>query len=116
MVFLCEHETQGFAYLQALSSGVPILAWDRGGFWKDPNYYPDLVQFSPVSSIPYFDPRCGDRFNDFPDFVKKLPAFVDAVTRRAYRPRDYVLDNLTLAARASAYLELSDGLMRQTPD
>ena len=30
MVFLCEHETQGFAYLQALSAGVPIFAWDRG--------------------------------------------------------------------------------------
>ena len=40
MVFLCEHETQGIAYQQALSCGVPILAWDRGGYWRDPAYYP----------------------------------------------------------------------------
>ena len=35
MIFLCEHETQGIAYQQALSCNVPILAWDRGGFWQD---------------------------------------------------------------------------------
>src|SRR5207244_6064557 len=40
MVFLCEHETQGIAYQQALSCDVPILAWDRGGYWQDPAYYP----------------------------------------------------------------------------
>src|SRR5207248_10842013 len=33
MIFLCEHETQGIAYQQALSAGVPILAWDRSGYW-----------------------------------------------------------------------------------
>lgn len=36
-IFLSEHETQGIAYQQALACGVPILAWDRGGFWQDPD-------------------------------------------------------------------------------
>ncbi len=35
MVFLCEHETQGLAYQEALSANVPILAWENG-FWLDP--------------------------------------------------------------------------------
>ena len=35
MVFLCEHENQDIAYQQALACGVPILAWDRGGYWQD---------------------------------------------------------------------------------
>ncbi len=43
MIFLCEHETQGLAYQQALSCNVPILAWDRGGYWRDPEYFPDRV-------------------------------------------------------------------------
>jgi hypothetical protein len=30
MIFLCASETQGIAYQQVLSCGVPILAWDRG--------------------------------------------------------------------------------------
>ncbi|MGC8059577.1 hypothetical protein ACP3WF_24070, partial [Salmonella enterica] len=41
MVFLCEHESQGIACQQALSSGVPVFAWDRGGPWQDPKYFPD---------------------------------------------------------------------------
>lgn len=111
MVFLCEHETQGFAYLQTLASGVPILAWDRGGLWKDPNYYPHLVQFSGVTSVPYFDERCGLRFRDFPEFKAALPGFLDSVRQGRYQPRNYVTDNLTLTARASAYLTLSRSAM-----
>jgi glycosyltransferase involved in cell wall biosynthesis len=53
MIFLCEHETQGIAYQQALSCNVPILAWDRGGPWQDPAYFPDKVVFEPVTSVPY---------------------------------------------------------------
>lgn len=112
MVFLCEHETQGFAYLQALSSGVPILAWDRGGLWKDPNYHPHLVNFSPVCSVPYFDARCGERFADLAGFDEKFPRFHEAVRQRTYLPRDYVVDNLTLADRASAYLKLCESVMK----
>jgi glycosyltransferase involved in cell wall biosynthesis len=63
MVFLCEHETQGFAYLQALSCNVPIIAWDRGGFWRDPSMYPHRVRFESVCSVPYFGEECGERFS-----------------------------------------------------
>ncbi|HEU4642891.1 MAG TPA: hypothetical protein VFS44_10600, partial [Gemmatimonadaceae bacterium] len=35
MVFLCEHETQGLAYQEALACNVPVLAWDQG-YWLDP--------------------------------------------------------------------------------
>ena len=59
MIFLCEHESQGIAYQQALSCGVPILAWDRGGPWQDPSYYPEGVVYGPVTSVPYWDARCG---------------------------------------------------------
>ncbi|AOS45740.1 hypothetical protein Verru16b_02827 [Lacunisphaera limnophila] len=110
MVFLCEHETQGFAYLQALASGVPILAWDRGGLWRDPNYYPHLVQFAPVCSVPYFDERCGRRFADLAGFQDELPGFLAGVARREFRPRDYVVENFLLADRAAAYLKLSAGI------
>lgn len=30
IIFLCEHESQGLAYQECLSSNVPILAWDQG--------------------------------------------------------------------------------------
>ena len=104
MIFLCEHETQGFAYLQALSSGVPILAWDRGGYWQDPTLFPHRVKFAPVTSVPYFDDRCGERFADFSEFKQILHLFLDRLTTGHYSPRSYVTENFDLAERAQVYL------------
>ena len=105
MIFLCEHETQGIAYQQALASGVPILAWDQGGPWRDPSYYPERVVFGPVTSVPYWDDRCGERFAGIAAFPAMLQRFMDRVHARAYRPRDYILENLTLAQCARRYME-----------
>lgn len=105
MVFLCEHETQGIAYQQALSSGVSIMAWNRGGFWRDPAYYPQRVQFVPVSSVPYWDDRCGVTFMDAGAFPGKLEEFLHRLGEGKLAPRDYILENLTLKRCAQRYLE-----------
>jgi len=106
MLFLCEHETQGIAYQQALSCGVPILAWDRGGFWQDPSYYPHKVQYSPVSSVPYWDNRCGVKFQTINEFPNKLEEFLDKLNSKYFDPRSYILDNLTLEKCAQNYLDI----------
>ncbi len=108
MVFLCEHETQGIAYQQALSCGVPILAWERGGFWQDPSYFPHKVKFAPVSSVPYWDDRCGIKFKDITEFPTKLQEFLDKLARKQFAPRDYILENLTLEKCARRYVEIWD--------
>ena len=106
MVFLCEHETQGLAYQQALSCGVPILAWNRGGCWADPDYYPHRVRFGPVSSVPYWDGRCGATFADPAEFSCRFEQFWEDVRAGAYEPRTYILENLTLEGCALKYLQL----------
>jgi hypothetical protein len=116
MIFLVEHETQGFAYLQALSSGVPIMAWDRGGVWKDPTYFPSKVVFSAVTSVPYWDARCGIRFCDAADFSANWSNFWHGVLSERFYPRDYVLENLTLEKSASEYLSITQDLRRNDPD
>lgn len=105
MLFLCEHETQGIAYQQTLSAGVPILAWDRGGPWQDPAYYPDRVVFGPVTSVPYWDDRCGLTFQGLRDFEEQLDRFLERLRIGDFAPRDYVLENLTLERCAAMYLE-----------
>jgi glycosyltransferase involved in cell wall biosynthesis len=105
MIFLCEHETQGFAYLQALSSGVPILAWDRGGPWRDPAHYPHRVQFEPVTSVPYWDERCGMKFANNSDFAECLDRFLDGLRRGKFDPRAYVVATLSLEECAQRYLD-----------
>jgi hypothetical protein len=104
MIFICEHETQGIAYQQALACEVPIFAWDRGGPWQDPSYYPDKVVFQPVSSVPYWDERCGMKFQDITSFERGWPEFWSNVQGRAYCPRDYILENLTLERCAQRYV------------
>jgi glycosyltransferase involved in cell wall biosynthesis len=106
MIFLCEHETQGIAYQQALSCGVPVLAWDRAGPWKDPAYYPHRIVFEPVTSVPYWDRRCGAKFVSADDFQASWEVFWDAVEADAYAPRDYILENLTLEKCAREYLNI----------
>ncbi|TWH61824.1 glycosyltransferase involved in cell wall biosynthesis [Dulcicalothrix desertica PCC 7102] len=106
MIFLCKHETQGIAYQQTLSCGVPILAWDKSGFWDDPSFFPERVQFAPVSSVPYWDERCGVKFMDIHEFPTKLEEFLDQLNRQVFYPRDYILENLTLEASAQWYIDI----------
>jgi GT2 family glycosyltransferase len=102
MVFLCEHETQGLAYQEAMTCNVPVLAWDNG-FWLDPqrsNYEPEPV---PASSVPYFSAACGERFRDAEDLPRALDAFLDRRSR--YAPRRYVKEHLSYEASARTYIE-----------
>jgi glycosyltransferase involved in cell wall biosynthesis len=110
MIFLCEHETQGIAYQQALSCGVPILAWDRGGYWQDPEFYPDRVKFGPVTSVPYWDDRCGVKFGSAEEFSERLNLFMERLQQNDFFPRDYILENLTLEKCARQYVEIARGV------
>ena len=105
MIFLGVHETQGIAYQQALAAGVPILAWDRGGPWQDPAFYPHRVRFGPVTSVPYWDHRCGVKFQGIEEFPTRLDEFIAKQRRGEFAPRDYITENLTLEKCAGRYLD-----------
>jgi hypothetical protein len=112
MIFLCQNESQGIAYQQALSSGVPIFAWNPRGVWQDPNYFPDKVHYAPVTSIPYWDERCGMEFVDFRTFEAGWQEFSARSMAPAFAPRQYILENMTLEKRARQYYDMAAGLMR----
>lgn len=109
-IFLSEHETQGLARLQAHSADVPVLAWEPGGFWKNPAYYPDKVRFSPVSSVPDWDDRCGVKFKGIDDFRERLEEFLDALGGKRFAPREYILENFTLDKCAREYVRIANEL------
>jgi hypothetical protein len=116
LIFLCEHESQGIALLQTLSCDVPILAWDRGGYWQDPSYYPDRVKFSPATTVPYWDERCGRTFQGAPELPEAIESFWSAVSREAFEPRRFVLENLTLEKCAQQYVEIADFVKNELKD
>ncbi len=114
MIFLCEHESQGIAAQQALASGVPVFAWDRGGPWQDPKYFPHQVRYEGgVSSVPYWDDRCGMKFVDAAGFKSGWDGFWTRVRAGSFTPRDYVLDELTLEKRALQYYEIAQSVMQR---
>jgi hypothetical protein len=106
LVFVCEHEAQGLAYQEAMSSGVPVFAWDEGELVD-----PEMRRYAPpglvVSSVPYFDERCGVRFRRA-DLDERFSAFWE--TLPAFRPRDYVCEHLGFETAARRYLELYDAV------
>jgi hypothetical protein len=100
MMFLCEHETQGLAYQEALSLDVPVLAWDEGVL-VDPYLRQFVTPEIKVTSVPYFDDRCGSRFQ-LDNLTPSFQAFWEGLDR--YAPRDYVRDQLSMAKSATLYL------------
>jgi glycosyltransferase involved in cell wall biosynthesis len=106
MVFLCEHETQGLAYQEALACDVPVLAWQGPGLWEDPEYYPHRVSFGPVSSTPYWSRDCGEQFTGLADFRNQLEMLMDNLTHpEHYSPRGFILKELNLTICAQLYLK-----------
>jgi hypothetical protein len=104
MIFLCEHETQGLAYQEALASGVPVLAWDQG-FWldrRDERYASFGTGQILASSVPYFSPECGERFRDLAEFEPALVRFLDRWPE--YRPREFVARALSVQQSALIYI------------
>lgn len=105
MLFLCENETQGIAYNEALSMDVPLLAWNPGR-WLDPNRHAHGLSDCPASTIPYWDERCGEQFTRLAELDGALDRFLVRLRSGRYHPRDYVLEHLTLEKCARRYLDL----------
>lgn len=104
LVFLCEHETQGLAYQEAMASGLPVFAWDEGRL-VDPREVRTAPADLVVSSVPYFDERCGMTFRET-GLEDRFDSFWEA--RNSYAPRAFVAETLGPDRAARIYLDLLD--------
>ena len=100
MLFLCEHETQGMAYQEAMASNLPVLAWNPG-FWVDPHRPRYTSEQVPTSSVPYFSAECGATFAGIDGFRTTVGPFLDDLDR--FEPRRFVDRELSLGASAQQY-------------
>jgi len=97
-ILLTGTESQGIAYMQILSMGVPCYVINKSKF--DYFHYKD----SPIkaTSVPYFNDMCGvvrDQF-DIEDFLEFLENY------EKFNPRDYILEDYTLEKSAKKYIDL----------
>jgi glycosyltransferase involved in cell wall biosynthesis len=108
LLFVCEHETQGLAYQEAMAANIPVLAWDEGEM-VDPMLKPFMRDGLAVSSVPYFSDACGKRFR-----MQGFEATCDAFCAElgSYQPREYVKEALSYHASAKLYLDEYARLIR----
>ena len=88
------HESQGFGLQEALSCNVPLLVFDVKHMGQEENYENNQKYCSSSStSIPYWDDRCGESFNNQKDYLTMFTVFLAKI--KDYKPREYILENLS---------------------
>lgn len=108
-IFLSPHESQGFAYQECLACDVPVLAWDPGR-WLDPARHVYGRSCVPATSVPFFDERCGRTFSELAFFEETFEQFWSDVQQKFYRPREFILDNLTIERSADRMIQLYESI------
>jgi hypothetical protein len=100
------NESQGIALQEALSCGVPVLVCDIRTLDEERSAYdygPVVGRF-PGTAAPFFDDRCGLKITDLGDLRETLERMQDLLA--GFRPREFVLENLTLAKQAHEFVAL----------
>ena len=95
------HESQGFAIEEALSCNVPLLVWNTRDMSQE---YGGNYNKIPCTTIPYWDERCGEYFYEQNEFIETYDRFIDKLD--TYKPREYVLDNLSVEMCSERFKEL----------
>lgn len=98
-ILLTDTESQGIAYMEMLSSDLPLFVFNKP-WWN----YEGKIDKVPATSVPYWDPRCGEIADNVD--LKLFEKFVDGVRNWKYNPRQYILENHTLEMGAQKYYDI----------
>jgi glycosyltransferase involved in cell wall biosynthesis len=102
-IWIGRHESQGFALQEALSMGVPLLVWNVMSMNEEYGCnYADI----PATVIPYWDERCGEYFTNLQDLPNAFNLLISKID--TYKPREYVLEKLSMDVCEKRLIELID--------
>lgn len=110
-------ESQGIALQEALSANLPLIVCNVQSLFegKDKKGYrfpPRLLNFKPTSA-PYFDKRCGIIIEDIRELGQAVKEISDNLGR--FKPREYILENLSLEKQALELLSFFNYLKIDEP-
>jgi hypothetical protein len=92
-IWVGRHESQGFAFQEALSIGVPLLVYDVSDMKQEINssgqseYYNYTIPL-PASAASSWDPICGEKTTDPRELDRLLKKMLGNI--EAYRPREFI--------------------------
>lgn len=111
-IWLGCHESQGFALEEALSCNIPLLIWNvrlRYQEWTNREIYKNVK--SEVTTIPYWDDRCGEYFYTSNELDKTFNKFINNLDK--YRPREYILENVGMEVCYKKWNELIEFMLNK---
>lgn len=100
-IWIGRHESQGFALEEALSCNVPLLVWDVKSMNQE---YGNNYQDIPATCIPYWDNRCGEFFYSIDELKLTFNKFINNLQN--YRPREYILENLSIHECEKKFIDI----------
>lgn len=98
-ILLTNTESQGIAYMEMLSTDLPLFVYNQP-WWNYDGSYPKVE----ASSVPYFDKFCGEITVEPNEAL--FDTFLANVRTWKYSPRAYILANHTLIHGAQNYYNL----------
>ena len=100
-IWLDAHESQGFALEEALSMNIPLLVWNIRFLSQE--YRSSYLDFF-ATTIPYWDPSCGEVVYEWQDFSNVYSMFLNKLD--SYRPREFVIKELSIEVCERRFLDL----------
>ena len=96
---LDDTESQGIALQEIMSSNLPMFVWDVDKWtYRGPEYE------CPATSVPYWDPMCGEKTSIKEEIKDKFHMFINNLNN--YTPRQFILDNLNLEKQAQELINI----------
>lgn len=102
-IILANTESQGIANLEILSMNVPCFFVDQTKWTYEVD--PKIV-WEAASSMPYFNMQMGALHSFNPDFIEQMKGFLMMTVAGIFAPRQYILENFSLAKKARDYVSL----------
>jgi hypothetical protein len=99
-------ETQAIAMQEVMSCNIPILVCDIDRLSQSVGGYihPDYLSNCNATSAPYFNHTCGIRIMDLSNLSESILKMIDTIEE--FKPRDYILQNLSLEGQATAFIKV----------
>lgn len=98
-ILLTNTESQGIAYMEMLSTNLPLFVFNKPTWNYDGRY-----KVVSATSVPYFDNRCGEIVENIN--LIKFEEFLHNLKKEKYSPSQYIAENYTLEKCARNYINL----------
>lgn len=115
-IWVSGSESQGYAMLEAMATGMPIIVCDINKISDNvntmygitPTYFPPMLDSVRVSAAPYFDERCGYLLSDIDDLPHAINRLL--VEYDHFDPSGFVSSKFSLKKSALDLIEIAKSI------